>query len=101
MEKHLNTLGRTDRPVSVEAAHSLLILQLEISRIRHDIGGEKRHIAATHGKPFQEPRRPQHCLVAAAVVMICLLAAATAAAQSTFGSIRGVAQDQTGASIPD
>jgi hypothetical protein len=101
MEKHLNTLGRTDRPVSVEAAHSLLILQLEISRIRHDIGGEKRHIAATHGKPSQEPRKPQHCLVAAAVVVICLLAAATAAAQSTFGSIRGVAQDQTGASIPD
>jgi hypothetical protein len=40
--------------------------------------------------------------VAAAIVLLgCLLLCGTAAAQSTFGSIRGVAEDESGAAIPD
>src|SRR5580698_3349814 len=101
MENHLNTLGRTDRPVSPEVAHSFLILQMEMSRVRHDVMEEGTGSRSFNSEPSRRLHRVQRHVAAAIVLLGCLLLCGTAAAQSTFGSIRGVAEDESGAAIPD
>src|ERR1700722_1734118 len=90
----------TIRPVSSLTFHSLMCLHLEAVLLS---GGQ----SATSRRQDKEPSRPratrQRRLAGSLVVLFGLLVMSNSrlAAQSTFGSIRGTAQDTSGAAIPD
>src|SRR5580698_7983556 len=90
----------TIRPVSFSTFHSLMCLHLEAVLL---LGAEAK---ATRKQDKEHSRLRtiwQRRLAAALVVLFGLLVMSNCrlAAQSTFGSIRGSAQDISGAAIPD
>src|SRR3984885_5927898 len=90
----------TIRPVSSSTFHSLMCLHLEAVLL---LGGQ----AAASRKQDKEHYLSQtirHRRLAAALVVLFglfVMSNSRLAAQSTFGSIRGTAQDISGAAIPD
>jgi hypothetical protein len=99
MEKVLNTFRRTSGPALTSAAHTLLLINLEAARVRQQIlSASQSEVRESHAKPCA-PHSRQRAVIIFAVELGVLFAATTAVAQSTFGSIRGVVQDSTGAAI--
>jgi Carboxypeptidase regulatory-like domain len=90
----------TIRPVSSSTFHSLMCLHLEAVLLLGGQAAASRKQDKEHNlsKPIRHRR-----LAAAFVVLFGLFAMSNCrlAAQSTFGSIRGTAQDTSGAAIPD
>ena len=95
--------GGTIRPVSPLTSHSLMCLHLEAVLLLEQQAAVLRE-RNRENAPVLRSRvvRPSH-LLGILVVLFGLLCMCTYRldAQSTFGSIRGVAQDNTGAAIPD
>ena len=87
-------------PVSPVTFHSLMCLHLEAVLLRGEAARER-------GREHSHPLRPRAIrrrrLTGALVVLFGLLFMSNPCltAQSTFGSIRGTAQDSSGAAIPD
>jgi Carboxypeptidase regulatory-like domain len=93
----------TIRPVSSETFHSLMCLHLEAVLLLGEAAAAARERDLEHSRRLR-PRAIRRCrLTAALVVLFGLLFMSNPrlTAQSTFGSIRGTAQDTSGAAIPD
>jgi Carboxypeptidase regulatory-like domain len=95
--------GGTIRPVSPLTSHSLMCLHLEAILLLEQQATISRERNREHA-PVLRPRpvRPSH-LPGILIVLFGLLFMSNSRleAQSTFGSIRGAAQDNTGAAIRD
>src|SRR6202522_4388612 len=95
--------GGTIRPVSPPTSHSLMCLYLEAVLLHEqqtEVSSEKSKVHSFSSRP----RVVQRCyLTSALAILVGLLCMSSPCleAQSTFGSIRGIVQDSTGASIPD
>src|SRR6202789_576266 len=95
--------GGTIRPVSPPTSHSLMCLYLEAVLLHEqqtEVSSEKNRVHSFSSRP----RGVQRCyLTSALAILVGLLCMSSPCleAQSTFGSIRGIVQDSTGASIPD
>jgi hypothetical protein len=93
----------TIRPVSPVVAHNLLCLHLEAARVI------EQQTASSSRKPYKyslpsRPRFIRQCRLAGYLIVLfglLIMSATRLAAQSTFGSIRGTVQDDSGAVIPD
>jgi hypothetical protein len=97
----LNTLRRTAAPDSTLTAHTLLMIHLEAARIRQQISSEPDVKIHTPHTMSAAPHSRLRIASFLAVALMLLFVVATAGAQSTFGSIRGVVLDATGAAIPN
>src|SRR6202789_910266 len=99
MASHRGTI----RPVSPPTSHSLMCLYVEAVLLREqqtEVLSEKSKVHSFSSRP----RVVQKCyLTSALAILVALLCISSPCleAQSTFGSIRGIVQDSTGASIPD
>src|SRR6202522_3608772 len=95
--------GGTIRPVSPPSTHSLMMRNLEAVGVHEqqtEVSSEKNRVNSLSSRP----RGVQRCyLTSALAILVGLLCMSSPCleAQSTFGSIRGIVQDSTGASIPD
>ena len=92
----MNASTQIDSSSSAVDAHSYLILHLERMTL---LAESQKHAAASKRTPRISAGRN---LWRMALIAVALLAAGAfmARAQSTFGSIRGTVQDNTGAVIP-
>jgi len=98
MASHRGTI----RPASPLTSHSLLCLYSETVLLQEQTaasrGKNKEHSFSSCPQILQKHRLTG---VLAVLVAILCLSSSRLEAQSTFGSIRGIVQDETGASIPD
>jgi Carboxypeptidase regulatory-like domain len=79
-----------------------MCLQLEAVLLQEQQVAASRKRSNTHPTSSQHDRKTKHIAGALAILFALLfLTAPHLKAQSTFGSIRGVAQDSSGAAIPD
>ena len=95
--------GGTIHHVSPLTSHSLMCLHLEAVLLLEQQAAVSRERNRKHATVLR-PRvvRPNHLLGTLVVLFgLLFMSASRAEAQSTFGSIRGVVQDNTGAAIPD
>jgi hypothetical protein len=92
----------TIHPVSPLASHSLMCLQLEAVLLLEQQAAISCRRTSTHSTSSRGDRRKKHMVGAFAILFALLfMISPSLKAQSTFGSIRGVAQDGSGAAIPD
>src|SRR5580693_2168106 len=90
-------------PVSYLTFHSLMCLHLEAALLLGESGAASREQRAEHSRPLGRPaiRRCRLAAVLAVLFGLLFMSSPHLTAQSTFGSIRGTAQDTSGAAIPD
>ena len=90
-------------PVSYLTFHSLMCLHLEAALLLGESGAASREQRAEHSRPLGQPaiRRCRLAAVLAVLFGLLFMSSPHLTAQSTFGSIRGTAQDTSGAAIPD
>jgi hypothetical protein len=88
-------------PVSSVTAHSLMCLHLERVLLGERLAPtSSRSTAQNLGSPRHGAVRLRYVIEAALLFTLIFMATASSRAQSTFGSIRGIAQDASGAAIP-
>jgi Carboxypeptidase regulatory-like domain len=95
--------GGTIRPVSPPTSHSLMCLYLEAVLLHEqqtEVSSEKSKVHSFSSRPRVVQRYHPTSALAILVALLCM-SSPRLEAQSTFGSIRGIVQDSTGASIPD
>src|SRR5580704_11006368 len=90
-------------PVSSLTFHSLMCLHLEAVVLLGERAAASRKKDAEHSPPLRRRAIRRRRLTGALIVLLGLLFMSSPhlTAQSTFGSIRGTAQDTSGAAIPD
>src|SRR5580698_5321014 len=93
----------TIHPVSSLTFHSLMCLHLEAVVLLGERAAASREPGKEHSRPLPRRALRRRRLAGALMVLLGLLLMSSAhlTAQSTFGSIRGTAQDSSGAAIPD
>src|ERR1700679_3457652 len=100
---HMASPRGTINPVSSLTFHSLMCLHLEAVLLRGEQAVAARKPGKEHSRP-QRPRAMRRRRLTGALVVLCgllFMSSPRLTAQSTFGSIRGIAQDASGAAIPD
>ncbi len=93
----------TIHPVSSLTFHSLMCLHLEAALLLGEESAVSRDPGREHSRPLR-PRAIRQCRLTGALIVLfglLFMSSPHLTAQSTFGSIRGVAQDTSGAAIPD
>jgi hypothetical protein len=93
----------TIHPVSSLTFHSLMCLHLEAVLLRGEQAAVSREQGRQHARLLR-PRAVRQCRLAGVLVVLfglLFMGNCRLTAQSTFGSIRGTAQDASGAAIPD
>src|SRR3984957_16241004 len=93
----------TIRPVSSVTFHSWMCLHLEAVLLRGEQAAASHEREKKHSSPIRQRALRRRRLAGALIVLCGLLFMSNPllTAQSTFGSIRGTAQDGSGAAIPD
>jgi hypothetical protein len=93
----------TIRPVSSLTFHYLMCSHLEAVVLFGERAAASREKDAEHSPPLRRQAIRQCRLAGALIVLfgLLLMSSPHLTAQSTFGSIRGTAQDTSGAAIPD
>ncbi len=93
----------TIRPVSPLTAHSLMCLHLEAAVLFEQQAASSRERNKAHLRILSSRAVQKSHLLGSLIVLLGVLfmAAPRVGAQSTFGSIQGIAQDASGAGIPD
>jgi len=83
-------------------AHELLLIHLErmlmLVQMRRKM---LSNLPLPHGTPIDRAKQKRSGILAVPLILILLLWVGTACAQSTFGRIRGTAQDSSGGALPD
>jgi hypothetical protein len=83
-------------------AHQLLLIHLErmlmLVQMRRKMLSNLR---LPHGTPIDRAKQKKSEILTVPLILIFLLWVGIACAQSTFGSIRGTAQDSSDAALPD
>src|SRR5271170_160400 len=94
--------GGTIRPASPLTSNSLMCLYLE-TVLLHEQGAASCEKSKEHSFSSRPRILRKHRLTSALAVLLAILCLSSSRleAQSTFGSIRGIAQDNTGGAIPD
>src|ERR1700733_4221297 len=93
----------TIRPVSSVTFHSLMCLHLEAVLLRGEQAAASRERDRQRSRRFHA-RAIRQCRLAGVLAILfglLFMSSPCLTAQSTFGSIRGAAQDTSGAAIPD
>ena len=93
----------TIRPAAPPTSHFLMCLYLEavlLHERQNQISSEEGEVRSFSPRPQVIQRRYGRSVLALLVALLCM-SGPHLEAQSTFGSIRGIVQDSTGASIPD
>jgi hypothetical protein len=93
----------TIRPASPTTSHSLMCLHLEAVLLREQEVAASRERSNKHISSGTSQANKRRGLVGILAILFALflMIAPQLKAQSTFGSIRGIAQDSSGASLPD
>src|ERR1700678_3919527 len=99
---HMASPRATIRPVSSLTFHSLMCLHLEAVLLQGEAAVSRKQ-DTEHARPRRPRAIRQRRLPGALIALLGLLfmSSLPLTAQSTFGSIRGNAQDTSGAAIPD